>query len=82
MTASGIVFDPSRPTAAHRTFPLGTCVRVTALGNGRAVIVPIIDRGPYIRGRLIDLSESAAQLLGMKSVGLAEVRVEVVPSCV
>ena len=80
-TASGTVFDPSRLSAAHRTLPLGTCVRVTHLGNGRFVIVPVIDRGPYVRGRLIDLSEMAAQALDMKSSGLAQVRVDVVRSC-
>lgn len=79
--ASGAIFDPSQLTAAHRTLPLGTCVRVTHLGNGRFVVVPIIDRGPYIHGRLIDLSEAAAQILGMKWTGLAQVRIDVVPSC-
>ena len=80
-TASGAIFDPRQPTAAHRTLPLGTCVRVTHLGNGHFVVVPIIDRGPYIHGRLIDLSEIAAQRLGMKQAGLAQVRITVVPSC-
>ena len=80
-TASGVIFDPRQLTAAHRTLPLGTCVRVTDLGNGRFVIVPIIDRGPYIHGRLIDLSEAAAQTLGMRWAGLAQVRIDVVSSC-
>lgn len=80
-TASGTIFDPSQATAANRTLPLGTCVRVTHLGNGRAVVVPITDRGPYVRGRLIDLSEMAAQMLGMKQTGLAQVRMDVVASC-
>jgi rare lipoprotein A len=80
-TASGTIFDPSYPTAAHRTLPLGTCVRVTDLRNSRFVIVPVTDRGPYIPGRLIDLSENAAQTLDMKTSGLARVRVDVVSSC-
>jgi rare lipoprotein A len=81
-TASGTIFDPRQATAAHRTLPLGTCVRVTSLGTGRVVTVPITDRGPYARGRLIDLSESAAQTLGMKWAGLALVRVDIVESCI
>ena len=80
-TASGAVFDPARLTAAHRTLPFGTCVRVTRLSNGRSVIVPIIDRGPYIHGRLIDVSEAAANALDMKRDGLATVRIEVVETC-
>ena len=80
-TASGAIFDPRQPTAAHRTLPLGACVRVTHLANGHVVVVPIIDRGPYVQGRLIDLSEIAAQRLGMRRAGLAQVRITVVPSC-
>jgi len=80
-TASGAIFDPGRLSAAHRTLKLGTCVRVTDLANARFVIAPVIDRGPYIRGRLIDLSRSAAQVLGMTQAGLARVRIEVVASC-
>ena len=68
-TASGAIFDPRQLTAAHRSLPLGTCVRVTDLANGRFVIVPIIDRGPYIRGRVIDLSEAAARMLGIIRAG-------------
>jgi rare lipoprotein A len=80
-TASGAIFDPGLKTAAHRTLPLGSCVRVTHLGNGRFVTVPIIDRGPYIRGRLIDLSEAAALTLGMRRTGLARVRIDVKTTC-
>ena len=80
-TASGTIFDPGLKTAAHRTLPMGTCVRVTHLGNGRFVTIPVIDRGPYIRGRLIDLSEAAALTLGMRQSGLARVRVDVVDGC-
>ncbi len=64
-------------TAAHRTLPLGTKVRVTNTANGRSVVVHIKDRGPFIRGRAIDLSRSAAQAVGMTGTGLAKVRMEV-----
>jgi rare lipoprotein A len=80
-TASGAIFDPTQLTAAHRTLPLGTCVRVTNLGTGHFVIVLIIDRGPYIPGRIIDLSEGAARMLGMLRAGLAQVRIDIVASC-
>lgn len=64
-------------TAAHRTLPLGTKVRVTNTANGRSVVVRISDRGPFIRGRSIDLSNSAAQAVGMTEAGLVKVRMEV-----
>jgi rare lipoprotein A len=64
-------------TAAHRTLPFGTRVRVTNTANGRSVVVRIADRGPFIRGRAIDLSHSAAQAVGMTEAGLAKVRLEV-----
>jgi len=64
-------------TAAHRSLPLGTKVRVTNTANGRSVVVRINDRGPFIRGRSIDLSRSAAQAVGMTDAGLAKVRMEV-----
>jgi rare lipoprotein A len=64
-------------TAAHRSLPLGTRVRVTNTANGRSVVVRIKDRGPFIRGRSIDLSRSAAQAVGMTGTGLAKVRMEV-----
>lgn len=64
-------------TAAHRSLPLGTRVRVTNTSNGRSVVVRISDRGPFIRGRSIDLSHSAAQAVGMTEAGLAKVRMEV-----
>jgi rare lipoprotein A len=63
-------------TAAHRTLPLGACVRVTALGGARSVIVRINDRGPFVRGRIIDLSYAAAQALGVGSAGNAQVTLE------
>ena len=80
-TASGAIFDPSKPTAAHRTLPLGTCVRVTRLENRRSVLVPVTDRGPYVPGRIIDLSEAAAQTLDMTHAGLAQVRLEFASDC-
>lgn len=65
-------------TAAHRTLPLGTVVRVTNLENHRSVQVRINDRGPYARGRILDLSAAAARNLGIKEQGVAEVRIETV----
>jgi rare lipoprotein A len=76
-TASGQRFNPSAMTAAHRTLPFGTKVRVTNKRNGRSVIVTINDRGPFIRGRIIDLSSGAAGVIGMRSSGVAPVSVEV-----
>src|SRR5262249_48916195 len=64
-------------TAAHRPLPLGTRVRVTNTANGRSVVVRVADRGPFIRGRSIDISRSAAQAVGMTETGLAKVRMEV-----
>jgi rare lipoprotein A len=76
-TASGQRFNPEAMTAAHRSLPFGTQVRVTNTKNGRSVVVRINDRGPYIRGRIIDLSTGAARILGMMSSGVAPVHVEV-----
>ncbi|WP_392535024.1 septal ring lytic transglycosylase RlpA family protein [Nostoc sp. C117] len=76
-TASGQRFNPEEMTAAHRSLPFGTQVRVTNTSNGRSVIVRINDRGPYIRGRIIDLSAGAARVLGMMGSGVAQVHVEV-----
>ena len=64
-------------TAAHRTLPFGTRVRVTSLDTGRSVTVRINDRGPYIRGRNVDLSRAAAQSLGMIDRGVTEVKLDV-----
>jgi rare lipoprotein A len=75
-TASGARFNPNAMTAAHRTLPFGTKVRVTNKNNGRSVIVTINDRGPFIRGRIIDLSTAAAGVIGMKGAGVARVTVE------
>jgi rare lipoprotein A len=79
-TASGERFDPKELTAAHRTLPLGTEARVTNLENGRTVEVTVNDRGPYKDGRVLDLSQRAAEELGMKEKGLARVKIEVVES--
>jgi len=77
-TASGERFDRNKLTAAHRTLPLGTRVRVTNTRNGRSVEVRINDRGPYGRGRIIDVSEAAARQLGMIDAGVVPVTVEVI----
>jgi rare lipoprotein A len=78
-TASGERYDPGALTAAHRTLPLGTVVRVTRVdGSGGAVLVRINDRGPYASGRIIDLSLAAARRLQMLQAGVVRVRLEVV----
>lgn len=77
-TASGAVYDGDALTAAHRTLPFGTRVRVTRLATGRSVEVVINDRGPHKQERIIDLSRRAAQDLDLMVVGLAKVRVEVI----
>jgi rare lipoprotein A len=76
-TASGAPFDPTKATAAHRSLPLHTVARITNTENGRSVKVVINDRGPFAKGRIIDLSAKAAQLLGIKKDGVALVRIEV-----
>jgi peptidoglycan lytic transglycosylase len=75
-TASGKPFDERKLTAAHRTLPLNTRVRVTNLKTGLSVEVTITDRGPYAGGRVIDLSKAAAKKLGMVKEGLVPVRIE------
>ena len=75
-TASGAPFDQTRLTAAHRTLPFGTRLKVTNLANGKSVEVEITDRGPYAGNRIIDLSRAAAQALGMLESGTADVRLE------
>jgi rare lipoprotein A len=74
-TASGEPFDREALTAAHPSLPLGACVEVTHLANGRHVFVRVNDRGPYVPGRTIDLSERAAAELGMLDDGVARVRI-------
>ena len=76
-TANGESFDMNTISAAHRTLPLPSMVRVTNLENGRALNVRVNDRGPFARGRIIDLSRRAAQLLGFEQKGTAMVRVEI-----
>ncbi len=76
-TASGRRFNMYALTAAHRTFPLGTRVRVTNLMNARWVIVTITDRGPFSNGRIIDLSYAAAKRIGLIGLGTAPVQLEV-----
>jgi rare lipoprotein A len=75
-TAHGATFDRSEFTAAHRTLAFDTIVQVTNLANGRKVKVQITDRGPHVKGRIIDVSAAAARQLGMQHRGTARVRVE------
>jgi rare lipoprotein A len=77
-TASGTVHTGAALTAAHRSLPFGTRVRVTNLNNGRQVVVVVDDRGPFVRGRVVDLSRAAARRLGMVRDGVVPVRLEVV----
>ena len=77
-TASGERYDEKALTAAHRTLPFGTKVEVTNLSNGRHVVVTITDRGPFMRGRVIDVSRRAARKLDFLRDGTTRVRIEVV----
>jgi rare lipoprotein A len=74
--ANGEVYDMNQPTAAHRTLPFGSIVRVTNLDNGRQTEVRITDRGPFVDGRIIDLSFAAARSVDMVGAGIARVRLE------
>lgn len=76
-TANGETFDANELTAAHRTLPMPSLVRVTNLENGRSIVVRINDRGPFAAGRIIDISRRGAQLLGFESNGVAKVRVSI-----
>jgi rare lipoprotein A len=76
--SAGGDFNPHAMTAAHRTLPFGTRVRVTHARNGRSVDVKINDRGPFTAGRIIDLSKAAAELIGMTTEGIARVKITVV----
>ncbi len=78
-TASGEIFNSDELTAAHRTLQMPSLVRVTNLDNGKSVIVRVNDRGPYKRGRVIDLSKRAADLLGFRNLGTAKVKIELLP---
>jgi peptidoglycan lytic transglycosylase len=77
-TASGEIYNQNKLTAAHKTLPLGSKARVTNLDNGSAVEVEINDRGPFVEGRIIDLSRAAARALGFVESGTAPVRVELI----
>ncbi len=78
-TASGERFDAHSLTAAHRSLPFGAIVSVTNLASGRAVLVRITDRGPYLAGRIIDLSQAAARQLGLEQRGTGSVGLVVLP---
>jgi rare lipoprotein A len=75
-TASGERFNQNAMTAAHRSAPLGSTMRVTNLNNGKSVVVRINDRGPFVRGRVIDVSRGAAEALGFVSAGLTKVKLD------
>jgi rare lipoprotein A len=77
-TANGERFDTHELTAAHPTLPFGTRLRVTNVASGRSVTVRVNDRGPYVPGRIVDVSYSAADALGMVGAGIAKVRLDVV----
>ena len=77
-TASGEVYDMYAYTAAHRTLPFGTRVRVRSVENGKTVVVRITDRGPFVDGRIIDVSYAAARDLGMVRAGVVDVELEVI----
>jgi rare lipoprotein A len=74
-TASGAKFDQHKMTAAHKTLPFGTKVKVVNLANGRSVKVTINDRGPFVAGRIIDVSKKAAEKLGITKTGVANVEI-------
>jgi len=77
LTANGEVYVRGTYTAAHRSLPFGTRVRVENLNTGKSVIVRINDRGPFVGGRIIDLSETAADAIGMRNSGVAPVKIQV-----
>jgi rare lipoprotein A len=78
-TSSGEIYDKEAFTAAHRNLPFGTMLLVTNLDNGASVVVRVTDRGPFVKGRIIDVSEGAARILGMLPTGTARVRCRVLP---
>ena len=77
VTANGEAFDPHGLTAAHRSLPFGTIVRVENISNGKSVVVRINDRGPFIKGREIDLSLGAAKKVDLISRGIGKVKIEI-----
>jgi len=78
LTSNGEIYDMYAMTAAHKTLPLGTVVKVNNLDNGKSVQVRINDRGPYVLGRIIDLSKTAAEAIGISGTGTAHVQLEIV----
>ena len=76
-TASGQIFDMHKISAAHKTLPLGTRIRVTNLKNGRSLTMTIIDRGPFVKGRILDVSYKAAKKLSFVNQGTTKVRIDV-----
>ena len=76
-TASGEIYDTNKLTAAHRTLPFGTRLRVTNVENGRSVVVRVNDRGPWVKDRVLDVSMAAARALGMIGDGVARVEIVV-----
>ena len=78
MTANGEIYNMYELTAAHKTYPFNTMIRVVNLANNKTVIIRINDRGPFIEGRIIDLSLGAATQLGMDKTGVQEVRLEII----
>lgn len=78
LTAKGERFDPQAMTCAHRSLPLGSVVKVTDLATGKNVALEVNDRGPYVKGRILDLSEAAARELGFGDKGVTIVRLEVI----
>lgn len=77
-TASGTPYRPSKLTAAHNTLPFGTKIRVTNTRTGRSVKVTVNDRGPHVKGRIVDLSKKAARRIGLVDAGVAPVQLKVV----
>jgi rare lipoprotein A len=77
LTANGEIYNKNELTAAHQTLPMPSLVRVTNLDNGKSIVVRINDRGPYANGRIIDMSQRGAQLLGFEKQGTAKVRVQI-----
>jgi len=77
VTANGEIYDQDELTAAHKTLPMPSLVRVTNLDNGRSIVVRVNDRGPFVPGRIIDMSRRGAQLLGFEGTGTAKVRVQI-----
>jgi len=78
MTASGERLSDTKLTAAHRTLPFGSIVRITNLSNGKSILVRVNDRGPFVSGRIIDVSVAAATILDFKQKGIIKVKVELI----